>query len=67
MQNILEQIDKWNHSQVPQTVSEFIVLQMAIKAGDPHLYHPYLRIVENLSLAHCLEIFRQEQKLPLKH
>ncbi len=67
MQNILEQIDKWNRLHIPQTVSEFMTLQMAIKAGDPHLYHPYLRTVENLSLAHCLEIFRLEQKLPLKH
>ncbi len=64
MQNILDKVKPLQKNLVPQTVSEFIVLQMAIKAGDPFLFRPYTKVVETTSLAHCIELFRQKQKLP---
>jgi hypothetical protein len=63
MKSILAQVAKRQKRITPQDEAEFIVLQMAIKAGDPLLFHSYLRAVKTSSLQHCIEIFRQEGKL----
>lgn len=63
MKSILTQVAKKQKQISPQTAAEFIVLQMAIKAGDPLLFHLYLKAVETSSLQQCIEIFRQEGQL----
>ena len=65
MQSILDNVEKTRHRIAPQNVIEFIALQMAMKAGDPFLFRPYLRTIEATSLGHCLEIFRSDRRLPI--
>jgi hypothetical protein len=65
MQLILENVGKTRQQIAPQNVIEYIALQMAIKAGDPFLFYPYLRKLEGLGLGRCVEIFKRDRKLPI--
>lgn len=65
MKSILAKVAKARSRITPQNEVEFIVLQMAVKAGDPLLFRPYLRIVQTSSFRHCIDIFRRERKLPI--
>lgn len=63
MKSILAKVAKRQSRITPQNEAEFIVLQMAIKAGDPLLFHPYLKAVKASSLGYCIEKFRQGKLL----
>jgi hypothetical protein len=65
MQSILDNIAKTRQQISPQNVPEYIAFQMAIKAGDPFLFYPYLRKLELIGLAHSVEIFKEDRKLPI--
>jgi hypothetical protein len=65
MQSILDNIAKTRQQISPQSVSEYIAFQMAIKAGDPFLFYPYFRKVEATGLGRCIEIFKTDRKLPI--
>lgn len=62
---ILGNIPKATQAIVPQNTTQFIALQMALKAGDPFLFRPYLRFIETHSLGHAVAVFCQDCKLPL--
>lgn len=65
MQSILDNIAKTRQQISPQNIPEYIALQMAIKAGDPFLFYPYLRKLEMIGLGRCVEIFKRDRKLPI--
>lgn len=65
MQSILDNIAKTRQQIVPQSVPEYIALQMAVKAGDPFLFYPYLRKLEITGLGRCVETFKRDRKLPI--
>jgi hypothetical protein len=65
MQSILDNIAKRRQQISPQNVPEYIAFQMAIKAGDPFLFYPYLRKLELIGVGRCIDIFKRDRKLPI--
>jgi hypothetical protein len=65
MQSILDNVRKIQPGISPQSVPEYIALQMAFKAGDVFLFYPYLRKLEGVGLGRCVEIFKRDRKLPI--